>query len=66
MIKLEPHEVCPMSHCCEHRLDYCDGLRTSMCGGCNPNRSNVFVCDFFSVKRNFEEEVSKAWKEMGV
>lgn len=50
MIKLKTHEVCPQHDDCEHRIDLVCGSERVLCKGCDPERDNVFICDFYRTK----------------
>jgi hypothetical protein len=49
MLILRPYEVCPIANSCEYRIGYYpdEGI---LCNGCNPDRTNVFVCDLYKEK----------------
>jgi hypothetical protein len=51
MIKLKSHEVCALFNDCEYRVDFTDGFSKGLCKGGDPDRDNVFICDFYIEKR---------------
>lgn len=62
MLKLDAFEVCPIARTCEYRVDVCEGGR--LCGGCNPERDTVFVCDFYKPKDSFIACISESLREI--
>lgn len=50
MIVLDPGEVCPFGAFCEYADTYIDGK----CGGLNPDRNNIFICELWA--ENYEKE----------
>ena len=57
MLKLEPHEVCQYSNGCGYRIESSDGVRLVLCRGCDPDRKNVFVCEFHIEKNKMSEDL---------
>ena len=43
MVVLEPNQVCPYGSFCGHSDDY-----IGKCGGLDPERANVFICELWA------------------
>ena len=50
MLQLGPNQTCPHSHKCPHV-----GRGLGNCMGTDPNRSNVFTCEFVDNQGNISE-----------
>ncbi len=60
MLKLEAFEVCPITSVCEYRVESFDSR--TLCGGCDPQREIVFICDCYMPKDNLMLDVSECLK----
>ncbi len=61
MLKLDAYEICPIARTCEYRIDVIEG--NCLCGGCNPTRETMFVCDLYIPKDSIMSIISECLKE---
>lgn len=57
MLVLEPHQVCPIGHQCKYNTVFPASVGAfDRCYGTNPNRKNIFVCNYFKEKEDARDQ----------